>query len=106
MKIIFFKDLNVVSTSHDKDLLKYVLSASNQFPPGKLLGLQQISLAGPNQLSPKPNCFTIIVISKGHLIIEDNQLQKYDMIIFSPNEPIPSFDSVDVLAYLFFWQIE
>ena len=112
MEVVRFDSINDVPTSHDLDLRKFVLSASEKFPEGKMKDFSKYIIEKTNPLNlTSKNEILIIVQSDGSSTIKSESetlIKKHDMVIIQPNSSVTIINDQDIksLVYCLVWSLE
>ena len=90
MEKVEYKNQQISSTSHDKDLLKRVLASSDRFKTGNLLSFSEINLIENKKIEIIPeiesNIINIIIVKCGQISALDNNdnkilLEEHDLLM-------------------------
>ena len=76
MDLIKFQDLNLIPTSHDPNLLKYVLISKNKIPFGQLIKIELIEIEFEKKININLNEYIILIIKQGIGKINLNNINK------------------------------
>lgn len=103
-----FDTLNAQPTSHDKDLLKYVIANSSVYPRGKLMYMQIIEVKQDalKEFDVDDNCMLICVVDSGTVRIQETTVKARDTLTLTGPLHVTMSSDEDSSVYVILWEVE